>query len=1261
VITLSDARRAELVEALAEAFTPEVLERLVMDPLGMPQLRSFSRAHRHRVEELVAWIEGEGRVADLVRTASQANSSNPHLRVFAEATGLVPATTSLVEAVRGALPEGGEAAWLRGLTDAQDQVCWIEIRGGGGTGFLVGPDQIMTHAAIFSGGDASPDAVVWFGEAGSEGAERYELAPDPIVFRSGRGPMVLRLSGEAARGLGGPSARRTRARGWVTARPASPAAPGAPVVIVQREAGHAVTVSADGVLEASPDDAGIHYSTTTLGGSAGAPCFDVEWRLLGVHAGSGAEGWGFGSSIEGIVAALGAEGFAWDESGGIRRTRAPATAPQGSALDAVLRSIDVAALSAGDSDDVWDDDLDDSAGLAEERWAWTEAAAVVAHFDPARLRPLTDARPEARVPLLLESQLVRRTEGEERWLLPDGLRRRALQRLARRGQLRAARAANPGDEADPLDELLGAALSGAGPTAVDTREPERLRAMLQVVTWLDGIVSPLPDAGELRAALERAELIAPFRHLTQGFFAGRGEELARLEAHVESPQRDARGAAVPILIYAPGGMGKSSLLAHFILAYADRDPATPTAWRPFVYLDFDRPDLDATDLAGVLLAIARQLGPQVPALGPRADALVTRWTERQRREAAGRTPGGGASRSPGRPSRARNLDLGELVGEVASLLRDSSDQARSPCVVVLDTLEEVQYASPDAIVPLVEILAKLSALAPNARPVLSGRIDVTGGDVALDRLALGALPPGAAEAMLQNHLPPELAARTSLVSEMVARVGGNPLSLRLAAEVLRREAQHPDQAVCAADEGLWRLIGDAILQGRLYERIVGHIHDGPVKKLAVPGLVLRRITWRLIRDVLAAPCQIVVPDEPTARALFAELAAEVALVRQGSDPETLEVRPELRRAILDDLGHDPASATAIHAIHEAAVVFYAAGTSAAERAEEIYHRLALDQDPDAVDRRWTSEVKPLLLTAVYELPPRGRAYLANRVGLVMDAAGASTASQAEWEAWAESRATDLLQLGAPGRALEVLAARTDWTLVSRLPLIESIARRSLPTPDLEGARDAAEKAVGAARRSANAGYVREALDELVQVSRLRGDTAGVLRSLAELGDLGSELGDDLILLQAEVEALETVGPASPRDARFSERAVRVFGRLPDELVARAPELARRVAAQVGAEDPATLARVIRLVGCGSFDASAAEWLEDVLRGWEQTAPDMGPFVPERHASPRVLTNALQYLVTSRPLDHDTARAIASWMGDFVTPKASSSSSGSGSG
>ena len=195
-----------------------------------------------------------------------------------------------------------------------------------------------------------------------------------------------------------------------------------------------------------------------------------------------------------------------------------------------------------------------------------------------------------------------------------------------------------------------------------------------------------------------------------------------------------------------------------------------------------------------------------------------------------------------------------------------------------------------------------------------------------------------------------------------------------------------------------------------------------------------------------------------------------------------------------------------------------------DRAEEIYHRLALGEDPAEVDKRWLTGIEPFLRDAVGELPPRSNAYLANRVGGVADEKQLATASPLEWEEYAQKRAADLLKFGQAQKALDLLATRSDRLPASKLHYVESIARRMLPVPDLAGAESAAEAAVDCgASASSNADDLRDALEELVHVRRLRDDTAGVLRGLAELANLGDALGDDLVLLEANIQGLESIG------------------------------------------------------------------------------------------------------------------------------------------
>jgi hypothetical protein len=1241
------ARATQIALALLEAFKPEDLDRRVMDPLGVPaSLRSASRSVFDRVQALVAWAAKEQRIQDLLRIALEANRSSDQLQRVSEELGLSPATDNVLKAL-GAQIDLVTAR--QRLSEVLGQACIVDLGESRGTGFLVGPNQVMTHRTVFSSLGADVTGALGQGRV----LVRFDNAPGAKPYRSEAVVqalhavpiVVFRIDRPAGRELPVSSlaaGAAARARGWVPlVTPPTPAA-GAPVIVVQpTDAGPlSVAVESDGFVGRDGDT--IRYRTATAPGSTGAPCFDKDWNLIGVHASHAATlDYNEGVSIDAILRELAAAGCVWSPSEGLSPGSAPPSAHPLASLDDVLEAIDV--NSGPGDDDAWE--LDSITG--DDRWGWAEAAAVVATFTPEALVPLREADAADQVKVLLESERV-----GNRWEIAESLRKAALQRLAGRRELQLARSLNAGDPRDPVDALLGALIAGTPPQPAELRDPVRLRALRQVVGWLDGVVAPLPSVEDLDAALERAAVIAPFRHLTQGFFAGREPELERLTAYAETPA----GTVVPrpLLVYGPGGMGKSALLAHFILAHSERDPGNPTAWRPFVYLDFDRPDLDAADTSSILIAIARQLGPQVPSVAAQARSIVEGERARRHRSqrvAAQRTAKKGivdalSTRVDPASVAALKMQIVDLLGKVAALLGE-------PILVLFDTLEEVQYSNADAIEPVIDFAVALRRDVPLTRPVLAGRIEPYSDRVSakVDLLPLAPLPQAARETLLGNQLPPELASRTGLVSRMASIVGGNPLSLHLAAEALRRE-ENVEELADAFGDLLWKRVGDAIVQGRLYERILGHIADKKVKAIAYPGLIVRRLTWEVIRDVLAKACGLDVPDETAATDLFRRLASEVALVKQGDAVGVLELRTELRRTVLEDFRRDPGSQQTQRFIHELAVEFYAKRfekqSQIEDRAEEVYHRLALDQDPVEIDRLWLNGIDRLLRTAVDDFgAERARAYLSNRLGLVADEDVMKTASAEEWEAWAEHRASDLVRFGAAPRALAVLDMRPGRLPTSRLHLVESVVRRSLTPPDIAGAAAAAQQAVDAARASHDASYLNEALHELVLVSRLRDDTATVLQALAELGNLGNVLGDDLVVLQAAVEGLESVGPS---ESQFSETAIRVFARLPDELVARAPELARRVAAQVGTEDPATLQRVLRLVGTGALTTDAAQSLKDVLQDWAVRTPDIAAFVPSPDEGVRDIASAAQYLVSNRTLDSSTSERLTGWLKSVATPR-----------
>ncbi|MBB2671536.1 UNVERIFIED_ORG: lysozyme family protein/DNA/RNA endonuclease G (NUC1)/V8-like Glu-specific endopeptidase [Rhizobium esperanzae] len=1240
MITLSDERRNELRDALADSFDPkffmELLRTLGSDPAKdvSPQL-----PYLQQIAEMIERMARDGRLEDLLRAAYEANPRSQSLRSLNEAAGLLWAAEGVVDLVRPLIGQDRVAAWTSGLDEIRQQVCSVAGDRTGGTGFLVGPAQIMTHIAVApldaDGRLAAELAVTFVRQPGSIAPPRqYHALPEP-TFVSRSGLVVLQLDREAAREIEtAPGSRTSRGRGWIVPRGA---AEGRAVIVVQFPQGAGsdgdlrLGVDPDGLVSAASGK--LVYRTATQRGSAGAPCFDIDWRLIGIHLQHDiALGANEGVAIAGLLEELHEQHFGWDLTSGITRDPAySAHHDEAGELDARVRHFKP---SVDTADDVWGDGHHDDPS-DPGRWAWAEAAAVTSTYEPEKLRPIGEASKQARARVVIESIPVIQADGSLSWVLPDGVRIRALERLSQRGALKQARAANPGPGNDSVNIALGALIDSMPIPPADRQDPARLRAILEAAGWLARTDLQLPPLAELHGDLERAKLLAPFRHLTRGFFAGRDAELARLTRYVEGPA--ATGGASPIFLHGSGGMGKSALIAHFILAYSGRDATRPDVERPFVYLDFDRPELDARDHLGVLLVIARQIAPQLPSLRGELDRLLEKWETR--RTQARQTKRGRRTRQPALPPRPNQAN--ELLGELAAILTGAKVTATARVLAIFDTLEEVQYATPDALPPLVDLVRELQAQLPRLRPILAGRVELD--SFALDHLPLRPLPQAAAEALLSNHLPPALAIKSELIAQMIKVVGGNPLSLRLAADMLRRETV--DGAHELGEEDLWQHIGDAVVQGQLYERIADHLHDEAVKKIAIPGLVLRFITPDLILRVLAGPCKVDVSEEGAPKALFDKLASETALVRQGQDSDRLSIRPDLRRTVLEGFRNDRGSTETRLDIHTAAVAYFASRTGIEDRIEEIYHRLWLGQEPHDIDARWLTGIEPGLRNAVEELDGRARLYLANRVGVAADE-DISTATQDEWERYAERRASDLLQLGLAQAALAVLDARSERQPGSRLYLLESLAHAALG--DRQRAELAAVKAVDAARSTRNSESIEAALDQLVQVRRQLDDTEGVLQALAELGNLGEALGDDLIQVEASTAALESVPRSDIANQTFSDTAVRTFSRLPDEMIVRAPELARRLAAQVGGDHPALLQRVVRLVGIGPLDATTATGLGDILQGWADRQPEIQPYLPRSPASAADVANVTQYLIGSRQMDAESAQTLSNWIRSLVS-------------
>jgi tetratricopeptide (TPR) repeat protein len=551
------------------------------------------------------------------------------------------------------------------------------------------------------------------------------------------------------------------------------------------------------------------------------------------------------------------------------------------------------------------------------------------------------------------------------------------------------------------------------------------------------------------------------------------------------------------MIHGPGGIGKSTLLAAFVLQHVEGGAGSRF---PFAYLDFDRSDLTAEEPATLLVEAVRQLGFQYPEVEEQSRKVSEHW----RRELSGAQADPWLQSSSFRSDKSVQSSLFDRRPLLADLQKivDQVGQER-PFLLILDTFEVVQHRSRDWVAELWNVLNELQERVPRLRTVISGRAPVRA--FRSREMRLGDLERDAAECLLQAQgvKNPDLARR------LARQVGGSPLSLELAAEIVRTEG--------IGDEGItdltvWRRLQLQIqengIQGYLYRRLLSRIRDRDVRELAHPGLILRRVTPELIKDVLAEPCGIAL-TEGQEYDLFDKLSQEVTLVTFETDG-SLRHRADVRRIMLDSLTHD--EPLKVRQIHERAADYYQQRNTAQDRAEEIYHRLFLEEDPAELDPLWEPGVEQHLLGAVDEVPQRSRSYLASHIGVTRDDLEWNALEIEEWERLAEERVRQLMVYNSFEEALEVLAERDERSPGSTLYLLEATVLAELERwPE--------------ARRAVKQGLYWAKDDDPVRMLDL-------LRLSARIDEQTGQLAQARQMWQQALDLISD--PEFPRDEAFSD-------------------------------------------------------------------------------------------------------------------------------
>jgi cellulose synthase operon protein C len=650
--------------------------------------------------------------------------------------------------------------------------------------------------------------------------------------------------------------------------------------------------------------------------------------------------------------------------------------------------------------------------------AYHEAAAVLSNFDPETLQPVPGNPSDDRKALELDCTSINNGNSQALHL---SIRQTVLKQLLTNNRLEAALQANPNHAGNLIDDMLKMYVQGQPPT-LEQQEPRQLAATLQIAVWFDGQLPGLPSKTTVAAQLDWLELMRPFTTLVGDHFGGREKELRRLREYVDAlPSQSfsewfTRGLGrlsgpneSPLLIVGLGGMGKSTLLSKFILDHTRRENPHEL---PFVYMDFDRPGLSAQEPITLLIEMARQLGLQFAHARDAFNELCKAWREQLRNTRSGRD--------------SRKAPLDDLRKQCVAI-----EITQRPFLLVLDTFEEVQSHSQAHVRELGRFFSELQSILPRLRVVIAGRARIDPNDFPTETLELGDLDLAAAQGYLQARGVSDARVAKAVASQ----VGGNPLTLRLAANLIEKEGTQDIGLTNFKTGFFWVKLDSSEIQRILYGRILDHVHDPEVKLLAHPGLVLRRITPELIQQVMAEPCGIIVDSSERAHELFDKLKLEVSLISVDSDG-ALRHRSDVRRMMIQHMQRTKPKK--VNRIHQLAVDYYKKRESNAERAEEFYHRLALRQPSIQLDTRWRDELKSYFgEDTLQELEPIERAYLSSRLGLTVPNELSSELSLDVWERSTEKSVRDYLQLNDLEPALKALRSRSDRSTNSPLFLLEA--------------------------------------------------------------------------------------------------------------------------------------------------------------------------------------------------------------------------------
>lgn len=515
---------------------------------------------------------------------------------------------------------------------------------------------------------------------------------------------------------------------------------------------------------------------------------------------------------------------------------------------------------------------------------------------------------------------TRPADAEGFWLIRTPTRHALLEALSEPALVEGVAKRRRLDTDEQTRDLLAVLLDEAPLSRAEIQEvlqtARERGAFERIILALDraGTRAPSHDLLEqARAALVRFDQEKKMAQVAERGFFGREMEYARVAAWLEFSAQ-APPATCLFLTGAPG-IGKSTLLAESVRrSYAQQRPL-------ILRLDFDRAGLDVQDLLGLTMEATRQLADQMDTGIKELHYARLKAGEMFDKEKA--------SHSTNRHALPTTL-VRRLGAAVSSSGR--------PVLVILDTLEVLRSRGETHPVRLFDWLDSLLEHGVKPMYVLAaGRGDALDSVQRIPKLS-NARPRQIEhfELMgLDNHAAGEfllkLGAPQRYWQELLELAQGNPLKLRLGAEVAKR----------TSDKRLpRRKRGEEISSAFLYRLLLSRIDDPLLKRLAHPGLIVRRINAQVIREVLAPALGLGKLTIEHAEKLWEQLATQHWLVEPDPGaPGFLKHRSDMRTLLLPLLYSTSAVKSA--RVDAAALRWFARLDQPWAQVEAVYHQLQL--------------------------------------------------------------------------------------------------------------------------------------------------------------------------------------------------------------------------------------------------------------------------------------------------------------------------------